>query len=270
MKSGYYVKKDQSSSRHNIIARLHRDARPIGSFASGGVKTDFDIPGSTSDQINGVAVQNDGKAIVVGTAKIGNKNYAFVARFNSDGNLDTSFAGSGYRLLDWGGNDSANAVAITPAFNAGPERIRIVGRSIVAKQTRAVYQTLFVSNGANVNHPVIISPAPGDEVEGFEFNAIATNNPTDIKPNAISYAAGIKMLTNNQQDFFIARFLASGALDTTFGAEGLVSINFSGLDATGTGVTIQPDGKPVIAGYLTHPRGVHKRPTVFALAKINS
>ena len=62
--------------------------------------------GSTTDEytsIQAVTVQTDGKIVVAGNTDGTNRRYsAFVARYNADGSLDTSFATQGWALFDFG------------------------------------------------------------------------------------------------------------------------------------------------------------------------
>mgnify|MGYP002399254669 CR=1 FL=1 len=60
-----------------------------------------------------LALQPDGKIVVVGESTNGSNTDFTVVRYNSDGSLDTSFSGDGKVFTDIGGcNDSASAVAI--------------------------------------------------------------------------------------------------------------------------------------------------------------
>lgn len=54
---------------------------------------------------NSVAIQGDGKIIVAGEAYNGSNDDFAVARFNSDGSLDTSFDGDGKLTTDFGGSE---------------------------------------------------------------------------------------------------------------------------------------------------------------------
>jgi len=65
-----------------------------GQSLPGWVNTNFTTP-FVDDQANSVAVQNDGKIVAAGyTAEPGNGKFA-LARYNSDGSLDTTFNGTG-------------------------------------------------------------------------------------------------------------------------------------------------------------------------------
>ena len=59
----------------------------------------------------GVALQGDGKIVVVGQLSGGGGDFA-LARYNPNGSLDTSFSGDGKQTTDFGGFDRANGVAL--------------------------------------------------------------------------------------------------------------------------------------------------------------
>lgn len=96
------------------VARLNANGRLDTSFGSGGTEVvDLGLPAAVAQ---GVAVQPDGKVVLVGYEQ-GSVNYGFfnaiVARLDSNGSLDPSFAGG---VLSYhhpgGGYDSLNAVAL--------------------------------------------------------------------------------------------------------------------------------------------------------------
>ena len=78
----------------------------LTSSGDGKQKTDF----GKSDFANGVALQADGKIVVVGSGGAGD-NFA-LARYNPNGSLDPSFSGNGKQTTDFGGPDAAHAVAL--------------------------------------------------------------------------------------------------------------------------------------------------------------
>ena len=71
--------------------------------------------GSGADQATGVALQADGKIVVVGYSNNGSNDDFVVVRYNTNGSLDTSFNTTGKVMTPVGpGNDQAAAVAIQP------------------------------------------------------------------------------------------------------------------------------------------------------------
>ena len=60
-------------------------------------------PGAAVDQVNGVAIQTDGRIVVTGSTLFGTGgNDAATVRLNSDGSLDTSFGGIGAPVVNSG------------------------------------------------------------------------------------------------------------------------------------------------------------------------
>lgn len=79
------------------------------SFGIGGlVTTNF---GGTTDAANDLAIQPDGKIVAVGQLSSGISDFA-LARYNSDGSLDTTFGTGGLVVTSIGSTNVANAVAI--------------------------------------------------------------------------------------------------------------------------------------------------------------
>ncbi|EAU67919.1 delta-60 repeat domain protein [Stigmatella aurantiaca DW4/3-1] len=57
-------------------------------------------------------------------------------------------------------------------------------------------------------------------------------------------------------DYAVARLTADGTLDTTFGTNGIYSLNISNLSEQARHGLVQPDGKIIASGYLPQPTGV--------------
>src|SRR5439155_10568876 len=106
------------------LARYNPDGSLDSTFgASGKVMTEF---GFGWDVANALALQPDGKIVVAGSAYSGPDHDFAIARYNSDGSLDTSFNGTGKVITSIGpGNDYANSVALQP-----DGKIVVAGRSL--------------------------------------------------------------------------------------------------------------------------------------------
>ncbi|MEO8961507.1 MAG: hypothetical protein ABI325_06485, partial [Ginsengibacter sp.] len=92
------------------VIRYNQD----GSFDPGFDGSGLSIMGFTSsDEINSIAIQNDGKIVAAGYKKNGNTYDFAVVRFTSDGSPDATFNENGRQLTDFGGaNDTSICVAI--------------------------------------------------------------------------------------------------------------------------------------------------------------
>jgi uncharacterized delta-60 repeat protein len=171
------------SSRPEVIRYLP-DGALDSTFGVGGITRLEDVAG----QPVFVRVGTDGKILIVGSyyviadvamGKIG------ISRLLSDGTIDTSFAGTGSILHDFG--TATKHSALSAALDAQ-------GRIVVAG---------YEDTGA--------------------FGAFVW-------------------------DFEVSRFLASGAVDTSFGAQGRTTTDFDGRMDWGTSIAIAPSGTITLSG----------------------
>src|SRR5207249_1968519 len=93
------------------LARYRADGSVDLTFGSGGrVVTDF----GGDDTAFALAVQPDGKIVVAGVSTGGGTMDFALARYDSDGALDTTFGSGGRVVTDLGGQDEAFALLIQP------------------------------------------------------------------------------------------------------------------------------------------------------------
>jgi uncharacterized delta-60 repeat protein len=114
-----------SGNSEFAVARLNDDGSLDNSFDGDGmVTTSFTTPGD--DVGSGIAVQADGRVVVVGTSNSGSGNSEFaVARFNDDGSLDNSFGVGGLVTTSFsGGDDVGSGIAVQ-----ADGRVVVVGTS---------------------------------------------------------------------------------------------------------------------------------------------
>lgn len=145
-----------------------------------------------------------------------------VARYLSDGTLDSSFGSGGILRFDTGFSDSANEVVVDPNG-----KILFVGRgaSIVRLNDDGAFDTSFGGGDGVVSGSF------------FEFLDVVLQDDGKIITSGRNGHAGV------------FRFNDDGSLDTTFGNVGGVSVDISGRGTdTARGVVLQSDGKIVIVG----------------------
>ncbi len=83
------------------------------SFGNGGKVITSGPTFNSLDDAFAMAIQSDGKIVVVGDGTTGNTWDFSVVRYNADGSLDTSFGGTGVVITPVGNSrDQATAVAI--------------------------------------------------------------------------------------------------------------------------------------------------------------
>lgn len=88
-------------------------------------------------------------------------------------------------------------------------------------------------------------------VEGLAISSFFENldqgRAMVIQPDDKIVVAG--MTYSGTYDFALCRFNADGTPDNSFGVDGKVITDFSGYDEEGSALTIQPDGKLIVAGF---------------------
>ena len=219
-------------------------------FGTGGMLM-TDINRST-DIANAVAVQADGKLVVVGTTY--NRNdYSdedfVVVRYNADGTLDNTFGSRGKVRTDF------------PGLAAVPSSVVIQpdGKIVVAGGAFPLFTFLG-------NFEVVRYNPNGSLDTSFGNGGVVTT----IFPQG-SYAFDVALQTDGKiiavgtvfvnfdpgeqsdTDFALARYNPDGTPDATFGSGGQVSTDFLGFEDDAFSVLIQPDGKIVAVGSANDP-----------------
>jgi len=219
-------------------------------FGSAGMVT-TDINHST-DIANAVAVQADGKLVVVGQTykqnDFSNEDFV-VTRYNPDGTLDTTFGRGGKVRTDF------------PGLAAVPSSVVIQpdGKIVVAGGAFP----LFTFAG---NFEVVRYNPNGSLDRSFGNGGIVTTtfpegsyaSDVALAPDGKIIAAGTVFVDfipgeSSNTDFALARYNPDGSPDTTFGNGGQVSTDFVGLEDDAFSVLIQPDGKIVAVGSANNP-----------------
>ena len=219
-------------------------------FGSGGmVMTDL---GKSTDIANAVAVQADGKLIVVGTTYKNNdfsdEDFA-VTRYNTDGTLDNSFGRKGKVRTDF------------PSLAAVPSSVVIQpdGKIVVAGGAFPIFTFLGNFEIARYNPNGTLDTSFGDGgIVTTIFPQGSYASDVALQPDGKIIAAGTVFVDfiigeSSDTDFALARYNPDGTPDVTFGNAGQVSTDFAGFEDDAFSVLIQPDGKIVAVGSANDP-----------------
>ncbi len=208
------------------LVRYTSDGSLDSTFGTGGiVTTDF---GGGTDIANAAVLQPDGKIIAVGMS---GSDFA-LARYNSNGSLDSAFGTGGLVTTDFGGADSANGVALQPD-----------GKIIAVGRASSDFALARYNSDGSLDSTFGTGGLVTTEFGGTDFaNGVA------LQPDGKIIAVG-RTGSGINTDFGLARYDSDGSLDTTFGAGGLVTTSFgaTGLESANAAV-LQPDGKLIAAG----------------------
>ena len=198
-----------------------------------------------------VAIQPDGKILEVGSVAIveqtgGGVNVTqdmCLARFDATGKLDASFGVNGYVTTQFLTETFNPVIAFQP-----DGKIVVVGVTTTENSGTNFELALARFNADGSLDPsfgtngITITVAPS----GFSYNqppAVA------LQPDGkIIIAAGTSPADGSSGEFVVARYDASGTLDTTFGQDGLITTQFAG-NAAATSVALQPDGRIIAGGF---------------------
>ncbi len=244
-------------------------------FGQGGIASILPYNLRASD----VAVQQDGKTVVVGTETYGGSHSTrfFTARFGVDGKLDLTFNGRGFVGTDIGeGDDEASAVAIQP-----DGKIVVVGTRHIGSSGYDGYYDEFAVARFNSNG-TLDKTFDGDGKKAIRVKDSSTAHDVAIQSDGKiviaggDYNGGFSLSGyNRNSDFAAVRLNPNGSFDGTFGFLGKTTVAMGGwesahavtIDYTGTAATNPQFGKIILAGTYSDDTST---PSYMALARLNS
>jgi uncharacterized delta-60 repeat protein len=222
------------------LARYNSNGALDAGFGRGGeVTTDFGLltQGFSFAQGSSLAIQPDGKLVLAGQALI-NGSYDFaLARYNSNGTLDTSFSTGGRVTTSFGGPNNA-------AFSVAVQRD---GKLVAAGITTLSKGGDFALARYNSNGSLDTSFGAGGKVTTDIAGPSDLVNSIAVQLDGKIVAAG-RIFINGDYHSALARYNSNGMLDTSFGRSGKVTAVFGSAREGVSSVAIQPDQKIVAAG----------------------
>jgi uncharacterized delta-60 repeat protein len=213
-------------------------------FGTGGmVATNFD--GLASSKGDAVAIQSDGKVVVVGQS-----SELTVVRYNSDGSLDAGFGTNGQVAFQF-------ASSFAAYDNVGGVAIDASGHIIVAGTTSSTRASVaaFVVAELNADGSSNTSFGTGGQTS-VSFGSDSDGSATGVAVDAAGHivVAGYTSSISSPPSFAVARLNGDGTPDTHFGQGGQTSVRFgsdSDVPFYGTSVAVDPSGRVVLAGTVT-------------------
>jgi uncharacterized delta-60 repeat protein len=247
-----------SNREEFALARYNPNGTLDTSFGNGGVViTHFAVPtskkttNSSSGAIESLVIQPDGQILVAGVAWFtingSSSEDVPLARYNTNGTLDTSFGNGG---------------TVFTRTGTTYEAARSVGLQTINGVTKIVVVGDSTSSGQNPDDTVVIRYNLNGSIDtSFGVNGIAslTSFPMiavagAIQPDGKILAAGWWDPNQNTIGFGLARFNADGSLDTTFNGDGAVGTIPGPLyEGEAWSVVVQPDGAIILGGQMAVP-----------------
>ena len=214
-----------------FVIRLNTDGSLDNTFGTDGVA----LVSNSTDVTESIAVQSDGKILIGGYTD----DSFTVARFNTDGTLDTDFGNNGWSIVGFGspsyikditlqddGKIVAAGFAIGAAYQMAAARLNADG----------TIDNTFGSNGA-----VAFNVGDGND---FAF-AVAVDDNGKVLIGGHKWISNIGL----KYDLAVVRLNEDGSFDTSYGDNGVaIARVVDGSNYAGD-ILLQSDGKVVIAGY---------------------
>ncbi|MFZ2724978.1 MAG: hypothetical protein WAX77_01870 [Methylococcaceae bacterium] len=264
-----------NSTDFNLIS-YNSDGSIDKTFGKGGtVSTDF---GGT-EVATSLLSQTDGKLVVAGTAS------GFVlARYNSDGSLDTSFsddgkvtlrAFSGYIDVAQNSIQQADSKLVVSGYSRGTSDSALLvrfnkdgsldtsfdsdgsllgffaGSSHAASVAQQTDGKLVVAGNSNGDFALVRLNADGSVDKSFNDGAVVLTdfNATEDSAASVALQADGKIIVagSSADNFALARYNTDGSLDKSFHDGGKLTTDFGGRD-NATAMLIQADGLIVVTG----------------------
>jgi uncharacterized delta-60 repeat protein len=231
-----------------VLARYNADGTLDTGFGGGDGLVSVDIAGG-ADAAFGAALLGDGRIIVVGSARVGGNDDFAVARFEADGDIDTTFGTLGKTTTDFfGQRDRAFGVAVL-----ADGRIVVVGETTVSAGNSDFGVARYDLNG-------VLDPAFGGEGTGKVNTDIAGH--IDIARNVVIEGDGGILVTgpittdasSALEHTGLARYTPAGALDDSLGPDGTLSLANQSL---GDGLAVQSDRRILVAGNAAVAGDIH-------------
>ena len=222
-------------SQDTVLVRYNSNGSLDPSFGNGGIVVAALSP--FSESANDLALQSDGKIIVVGNiySPVAQSIDFSVARFNQNGTLDTSFGISGIATVNQGSNEVFNSVAVQ-----SDGKIVAAGRTSDGDRTAVIR---FNSNGS-------LDSGFGDsgllfiEFSGFSQESFYT---LDLLANGRILLGGQGSVTipHSGTSNFLVALNSNGSFASDFGTNGTV-IFWDGFISPGFDAAVLPDGRILV------------------------
>lgn len=222
------------------LARYTPDGSPDLDFGGGGVRT-TDLGGD--DRTSDLVVDDHGRIVVTGTTCSGDEVCdVFLARFDSAGVLDATFAGDGVTIVDLGGTDVGAAVALH-----GPRKIVVAGSSCISANCDSAVAR-FEDNGnldgAFGDGGVVVADHTGKDLNDEVQDVLVMEDRKIL--------VGGSLCTQLACDFSVTRYSRKGSLNRGYGKDGTATTSFGGHEKIESLAT-QEDGRIVAAGFTCRP-----------------
>ncbi|CAE78065.1 delta-60 repeat domain-containing protein [Bdellovibrio bacteriovorus] len=228
---------NEGSTSSIALVRLNSDGTPDVGFGTVGFSY-LNLPSATESEGKKIQLLANGKILVAGIAFVSPYNQIFVARYNSDGSLDTTFnSGSGFNILTIAGRN--NDVYDLKTDSLG--RIIVSGYTWPTGDLSGVIARLS-SDGS------LDTAFGGTGIVITNRSSSANDSIYSIHPlsDGSILVAGA-LTTAGNSNCYLSKYTAAGAVDATFNGTGISVVDFGGSDVC-RGMDVMSDGSIMMSG----------------------
>ena len=219
---------------NGLTYTLSANTAPSFVVSDGRVTTDFGL----SDIGYSVALQSDGKILVAGSSSAFNGKSEFaLARYNSNGSLDTTFDADGLVTTNFG---SAIDTFVVQSYGYSV-LVQHDGKILLGGGSNGSFVLARYNSSGSLDTTFDTDGKVATRLSGEGFSA-AIQSDGKILLAGMAYAN-----TNTANNFALARYHSNGSLDSTFGTDGKVTTDFGG-HSQGRSVVVQTEGKILVVG----------------------
>lgn len=230
-----------------LLARLTSTGAFDVSFSGDGIATA--VMSADEQRIQSLAIDSNGRILAGGFGRVGPIGDFALARFSSNGELDTSFGISGKRLIDFSNglttsNDSLYALSLE-----ANNKILAIGK--VNDSIQSLFAFARLNDSGNLDTTFGDN---GKKTTPFEMNGSTYSIDTNAAVKAgegIYYNIGSVSLNGNS-DLTLSSFDSELNLQTLFGINGTYSLDFFYGNDVGRSVAYL-NQKVVVAGHSERP-----------------
>jgi uncharacterized delta-60 repeat protein len=235
------------------------------------------VSNKNTDFGKAVAIQRDGRIVVVGTSFVA-RSLAFdgpefgIARLMPDGTLDKSFDQDGKKTIQIKGDSYGDNVTIQP-----DGKIIVVGSDVNGGGIFSTPDFDFAIARLNPNGSLDGTFATGGKrIIGLGEDEFAEAVTVDTRLDPVTNASTGKIVIvggrndGSRQQYAIVHLNPNGGLDNTFDKDGSAVGTYPGYSrAFAHGVMIQPNGKMVMAGHAVDNTATDDTPITLTRFNLN-
>ena len=241
-----------------LVAALAYVGMPAASAAPGDIDTSFSDDGTLllgfppgSSGLTDLAVRSDGRIVVVGEGRHNARSVFEIGRLLPNGRLDPTFGNHGRTIVPFPGKEATTAFPLpTPKVALAPDGGIVLAGSVVGPGASAKDDIALLR----------LTPGGRPDTAFGDVGRVVTNLGGDDDATDVAIDGSGRIVVsgeteqNGSSSAVALRYLPSGELDHSFGANGVATIpTRTGTGTLGRGagalaVALGPGGKIVLCG----------------------